>query len=118
MFEVEPYTNRIRASLYQDDSGEVPWVLPWAGPLLCSGPPWFVVSLIECFVERREKMKDAGEEVALLRGCPELCFFAYHTSLARADCIWPFPRFVLTCRYNDKISNVIGFCPPIQKFMY
>lgn len=66
MFEVEPYTNRIRASLYQDDSGEVPRVLAWAGTLRCCGPPRFVVSPIECFVESREEMKDAGEEVVLL----------------------------------------------------
>lgn len=50
-------------------------------------------------------MKDAGEEVALLHGSPELCCFAYHTDLSRADCIRPFPHFVLTCRYNNKESN-------------
>jgi hypothetical protein len=82
VFEVEPYTNRIRASLYQDDSGEVPWVLPWAGTLLCHGPPWFVVSPIECFVESREEMKDAGEEVVLFQRSPELSLFHSHPDLA------------------------------------
>ena len=53
MFEVEPYTNRIKASLYQDDSREMACFCTRQGLSSTVAFLGFVVSQAECFVDRR-----------------------------------------------------------------
>ena len=65
MFEVEPYTNRMRASFYQDDSREIACSCSRQGLSSTVAFLGFVVSQEECFVDRGEMVRESGEEIAL-----------------------------------------------------
>ena len=65
MFEVEPYTNRIRANFYQDDSREMACFCTRQGLSSTVAFLGFVVSQVECFVDRREIVNELGKEMAL-----------------------------------------------------
>ena len=65
MFEVEPYTNRIKASLYQDDSREMACFCTSQGLSSTVAFLGFVVSQAECFVDKGEMVNKLGEETFL-----------------------------------------------------